>query len=141
MWIYGGGFSSGSVSIPFYDGIILALKGDVIVVAMNYRLGALGFLATDDPSAPGNVGLLDQQLALRWVHDHIAPFGGDPARVTLFGESAGAASIGHHLLAASSDPLFRSAIMQSGVVNMECCVVSKDCAVKNAQELAQLVLT
>ncbi|NXC45228.1 ACES Acetylcholinesterase, partial [Penelope pileata] len=97
VWIYGGGFSSGAGS-P-YDGRYLAGAEGVLVVSMNYRVGALGFLALPGhPEAPGNAGLLDQRLALRWVQENIAAFGGDPAAVTLFGESAGAASVGLHLL-------------------------------------------
>ena len=80
---------------------------------MQYRIGPLGFLSLGSESAPGNAGLLDQQLALRWVHQHITDFGGDPKRVTIFGESAGAASVSYHLLSPGSDDLFQSAIMQS----------------------------
>lgn len=114
VWIYGGGFNSGTSTIPWFDGGVLAAVGDVIVVSMQYRVGPLGFLylATDD--VPGNFGLLDQQLAIQWVHDHIQAFGGDPTRVTLFGESAGAASIGVQLLSPLNHNLISGAIMQSG---------------------------
>jgi len=119
VWFHGGGFLNGSSDI--YNARWLATRGDIVVVAVNYRLGALGFLAhpalgTD--GAPdgdqGNYGLADQQAALRWVRDNIIGFGGDPAKVTIAGESAGAISVCDHLVAPESDGLFRAAIMQSG---------------------------
>nr|XP_004652429.1 cholinesterase isoform X2 [Jaculus jaculus]XP_045017735.1 cholinesterase isoform X2 [Jaculus jaculus] len=115
VWIYGGGFQTGTSSLPVYDGKILARVERVIVVSMNYRVGALGFLAIPgNPDAPGNVGLFDQQFALQWVQKNIAAFGGNPKSVTLFGESAGAASVSLHLLCRQSHPLFTRAILQSG---------------------------
>ena len=118
VWIYGGGFYSGAASLDVYDGRYLAAAEGVVVVSMNYRLGALGFLALPGhPDAPGNVGLLDQRLALSWVQRNIGAFGGDAGAVTLFGESAGAASVGLHLLSATSRPLFRRAVLQSGSPN------------------------
>ncbi|MBV9640657.1 MAG: carboxylesterase family protein [Mycobacteriaceae bacterium] len=115
VWIHGGAFVNGSADI--YDARWLADQGDITVVTVNYRLGALGFLA--HPSlAPrgqaGNYGLADQQAALRWIHDNIANFGGDPAKVTIAGESAGAMSVCDHLVAPGSVGLFRAAIIQSG---------------------------
>jgi para-nitrobenzyl esterase len=115
MWIHGGAFVHGSADI--YDARRLADRGNIIVVTANYRLGALGFLA--HPSlAPdgqaGNYGLADQQAALRWVHDNIANFGGDPGKVTIAGESAGGMSVCDHLVAPGSAGLFRAAIIQSG---------------------------
>ncbi|KAM7315061.1 cholinesterase 1-like [Ixodes scapularis] len=114
VWIHGGGFSQGSSSLPVYDGAFLAAFGHVVVVSMNYRLGSLGFLHGSTQSAPGNQGLLDQALALRWVRDNIPSFGGDPGSVTLFGESAGSQAVLFHLLSPVSRPLFQRAIMQSG---------------------------
>lgn len=119
VWIYGGGFSSGSGSVPIYDGAALAAKG-VVVVSFNYRVGVYGFLAhpeltAESPaSASGNYGLLDQLAALRWVKANISAFGGDPARVTIAGQSAGAASV-HALIASPlAKGLFAQAIAQSG---------------------------
>ena len=99
VWIHGGGFSGGSGSTPIYDGRHLAQRGDVVVVTINYRLGALGYFYNpaltdgDDPHS-GNYGMRDQVAALEWVRDHIAGFGGDPNNVTIFGESAGGMSVG-----------------------------------------------
>jgi para-nitrobenzyl esterase len=90
VWIHGGGFSSGSGGQAWYTGTRLALEADAVVVTLNYRLGALGFLAVD--GVPPNLGLADQLAALEWVRDNIAAFGGDPAEVTLGGQSAGAQS-------------------------------------------------
>lgn len=115
VWIHGGAFINGSGGI--YDSRWLATRGDVVVVTLNYRLGALGFLAhpaLGAPGAVGNYGLADQQAALRWVHDNIAAFGGDPDRVTIAGESAGGMSVCDHLVAPGSAGLFRAAIIQSG---------------------------
>ncbi|CAH1244896.1 ACHE [Branchiostoma lanceolatum] len=119
VWIYGGGFYSGVASLREYAGETLAYTGRVIVVSMNYRVGALGFLALDIDDAPGNMGLLDQNLALRWVQENIGQFGGNPDSVTIFGESAGAASVGYHLLSPLSRHLFKRGIMQSASPNAE----------------------
>lgn len=114
VWIHGGGFFNGSGDI--YDARRLVSQGDIVVVTINYRLGALGFLA--DPAlgrygAVGNYGLADQQAALRWVRDNIAAFGGDPSAVTIAGESAGGMAVCDHLVAPGSAGLFRAAIIQS----------------------------
>lgn len=95
FWIHGGAYTNGAGSDPTYDGGNMAARGDVVVVSINYRLSTLGFLALDAAhgNLRGNYGLADQQLALDWVHDHIAAFGGDPARITIAGQSAGAASV------------------------------------------------
>lgn len=115
VWIHGGGFLNGSADI--YDGRWLTTRGDIVVVTVNYRLGALGFLAHPALSRngqSGNYGLADQQAALRWVRDNIAGFGGDPQKVTIAGESAGAMSVCDHLVAPGSEGLFSAAILQSG---------------------------
>ena len=89
---------------------------DAIIVTMNYRLGALGWLASSDHNISGNFGLLDQRFAMQWVKDNIANFGGDPNRVTIFGESAGSGSTSAHLLMQNSWPLFDQAILESGPI-------------------------
>lgn len=114
VWIFGGGFYSGCASLQLYDGAYLAATQGVVVVSMNYRVGSFGFLALGGPDSPGNMGLLDQALALQWVQDSVHLFGGDPNTVTLFGESAGAVSIGLHILSPISKPLFTRVIFQSG---------------------------
>ena len=106
---------------------------------MQYRVGPLGFLSLDSESAPGNAGLLDQQLALQWVHQKIAAFGGDPAKVTIFGESAGAASAGFHLLSPDSADLFRRAILQSAAAITPGIFVAIEEAKKISYQLAELV--
>lgn len=112
VWIHGGSFMRGAGDI--YDAQRLAVRGRIVVVTFNYRLGALGFLADPALGEPGNYGLADQQAALRWVRDNIGEFGGDPAKVTIAGESAGGMSVCDHLAAPDSAGLFRSAIIQSG---------------------------
>ncbi|CAG7829375.1 unnamed protein product, partial [Allacma fusca] len=88
---------------------------DVVYVNPNYRLGVLGFLNTGDTAARGNMGLKDQVLALRWVKDNIQSFGGDPNNITIFGESAGGASVHYLTLSPSTKGLFNKAIIQSGL--------------------------
>lgn len=112
VWIHGGSFMAGAGDI--YQAQRLAVRGRIVVVTINYRLGALGFLADPALGEPGNYGLADQQAALRWVRDNIGEFGGDPAKVTIAGESAGGMSVCDHLAAPDSAGLFRSAIIQSG---------------------------
>ncbi|XP_066537701.1 acetylcholinesterase [Hoplias malabaricus] len=140
VWIYGGGFYSGSSSLDVYDGRYLAHSEKVIVVSVNYRVGAFGFLALNGSSeAPGNVGLLDQRMGLQWVQDNIQFFGGNPKQVTIFGESAGGASVGMHLLSPESRPKFTRAILQSGVPNCPWATVSFDEARRRANKLGKLV--
>ncbi|XP_042310895.1 cholinesterase-like [Sceloporus undulatus] len=118
VWIHGGsGFFTGTASLDLYNGASLAATENVIVASMNYRLGALGFLSLP-PAIPGNMGLWDQQLALTWIKDNAAAFGGDPNRMTLFGHNSGAVSVGLHLLSPKSQPLFSQAILQSGASNV-----------------------
>ncbi|CEL06392.1 hypothetical protein ASPCAL07497 [Aspergillus calidoustus] len=115
FWIYGGGFSIGSANSPVYDGSILADENDVVVVSFNYRLNIFGF-----PGAPGeiaNAGLLDQRLALEWTRDNIARFGGDPTRITVFGQSAGGMSTDLVAYANPEDPIAHGLIAHSGVVS------------------------
>jgi para-nitrobenzyl esterase len=120
VWIHGGAFFQGSGGDDFYDGAILALDAQAVVVTMNYRLGPLGFMshpalaAEAGRAAAPSAGLLDQQAALRWVQRNIAAFGGAADRVTIFGQSAGAWSVCSHLAMPGSLGLFARAIMQSG---------------------------
>jgi para-nitrobenzyl esterase len=122
VWIHGGAFVTGSGSGAFYRGGKLAARGDVVVVTINYRLGALGFLAHPDlhdeeTGASGNWGLLDQVAALQWVQANITRFGGDPTNVTIFGESAGSMSVSCLVGSPQAQGLFRRAIAQSGGPN------------------------
>lgn len=120
VWIYGGGFLAGGSSEPRQDGANLAGKNGVIVVSMNYRLGIFGFfayadLAAESPvHAAGNYGLMDQLAAIRWVHDNIKNFGGDPKNVTIFGESAGSFSVSSQMASPLAKGLFQHAIGESG---------------------------
>ncbi|KAA1472211.1 carotenoid ester lipase precursor [Dentipellis sp. KUC8613] len=123
VWIFGGGFEMGGTSTYGLTAQALVersidLKQPAIYVSMNYRLSALGWLASKEikDAKAGNLGLWDQQLALKWIQEYIGKFGGDPTKVTIWGESAGAISVAMHMLANDGDPqgLFRGAIMQSG---------------------------
>ncbi len=122
VWIHGGTFLVGSGEDA--DGSVLAVKGKVVVVTINYRLGPFGFLAHKSLDAEnphhvsGNYGLLDQQAALKWVRRNIAAFGGDPTRVTIFGESAGGISVCLQLTAPGAEGLFQRAINESGPCQM-----------------------
>lgn len=115
VWVHGGAYVLGSSSQPLYDGRRLATGGDVIVVSLNYRIGVFGFLDLSQVSDrfDSNIGLRDVLAALRWVRDNIAAFGGDPSRVTLFGESAGAGIVTTMLAIPEADGLFAGAIAQS----------------------------
>ena len=119
VYFYGGGFMAGDGSEPRYDGESMAKRG-IVAVTVNYRLGVYGFLAHPELTkesphkASGNYGLLDQNQALRWVKDNIAAFGGDPARVTIAGESAGSSSVSAQMVSPLSKGLFAAAIGESG---------------------------
>ena len=117
LWIFGGGYTSGTSSLAVYDGKILAAHGDVVVVSFDYRVGALGYLATGDGRIKGNFGSKDQAMVIKWVHENIAAFGGDPDQVTLFGESAGGASVGYSMLSPMTRDLFQRAIVASASPN------------------------
>ncbi|KAF8448635.1 Alpha/Beta hydrolase protein [Kalaharituber pfeilii] len=113
VWIYGGGFVAGGTDTILYDGTIFARNNDVVIVTVNYRTNVFGF-----PNAPGletyNLGLLDQRLALEWIRDNIHSFGGNPDRITLFGESSGGATVDIHAYAWPDDPIVKGLIAQSG---------------------------
>ncbi|KAK3877468.1 hypothetical protein Pcinc_017795 [Petrolisthes cinctipes] len=106
-YIFGNADNEGGTPLPL-------LTKDIVLVSMQYRLGTLGFLSTEDEVLPGNLGLKDQTLALQWVQENIREFGGDPSKVTIFGESAGAGAVHFQLLAPSAAGLFQRAILQSG---------------------------
>jgi para-nitrobenzyl esterase len=110
VWLHGGAYVSGGGEAPKYDADELARGGRVVIVTVSYRLGVLGYLS---PSGVDNLGLRDQILALQWVHDNIGVFGGDPERVTVFGQSAGADSVLSLMLCEQTTGLFHRAIMQS----------------------------
>ena len=112
IWIHGGGFVIGSSND--YDSGPLSLSGDVVVVTINYRLNLFGFLSTYDNDTRGNMGLFDQHLAIRWIHDNIQAFGGDPNRITIFGESAGSASVAYQIIYPGNKGLVHRAIAESG---------------------------
>ncbi|XP_053385645.1 para-nitrobenzyl esterase-like [Mercenaria mercenaria] len=111
IWIHGGAFIEGYSDI--YAGDIISSLADVIVVTLNYRLGVLGFFSTHDPTAKGNCGLWDQQLAIRWVNENIADFGGDTTNITIFGESAGSSSVIYQMLYPGNKGLFKRATAES----------------------------
>jgi len=113
VWIHGGGFTLGHGGPSSYGPDYL-LEHDVILVAGNYRLGPLGFLSTEDSSCPGNFGLKDQAFLLQWVQENIEHFGGDKNSVTIWGESAGAASVAYQMISPMSEGLFHRAISNSG---------------------------
>ncbi|WP_235526798.1 carboxylesterase family protein [Plantibacter sp. Leaf314] len=112
VWIHGGAYVTGAGDLDVYDPINLVVEQRVVVVSVTYRLGILGFLG-DGEALPANLGLLDLVLALRWIHEHIAAFGGDPGLVTLFGQSAGADAIAHLMISDGTAGLFRRVILQS----------------------------
>ena len=97
VWIYGGGFTTGNSDNVAYNGQYIAQDEDVVLVSFNYRLNVFGFPGT--PNATQNLGLLDQRLAIEWVRDNIEKFGGDAERITIFGQSAGSASVDYHTFA------------------------------------------
>lgn len=119
VWIYGGGFSSGGSAVPIYDGEAMAKKG-IVYVSINYRVGVFGFFAHPEltkesgHNASGNYGIMDQIAALKWVQKNIAAFGGDPANVTIAGQSAGSVSVNYLVASPLTKNLFKRAIAQSG---------------------------
>ncbi|KAL2824814.1 Carboxylesterase family-domain-containing protein [Aspergillus cavernicola] len=117
VYFFGGAFTSGTASIIDYDGGNFASRNDVVVVTVNYRLGALGFLATGNLTT-GSYGIRDQILALEWVQQHIAAFGGDPTRVNIFGQSAGGQSVIAVLSSSAARGLFSGALVQSAPVDL-----------------------
>lgn len=113
VYIHGGAFITGGGSSTTFGPSFL-VENDVVVVTMNYRIGALGFMQTADKAISGNMGLKDQIMALKWVQNNIANFGGDPSKVTIFGDDAGAASVSIHMMSPESTGLFANAIVNGG---------------------------
>ncbi|CAH1981039.1 unnamed protein product [Acanthoscelides obtectus] len=126
VWIFGGGFYSGTNTLDVYDHNILVSEENVILVSMQYRVASLGFLYFGTSDVPGNAGMFDQMMALQWIKDNIAHFGGNPNNITLFGESAGAVSVSLHLLSPLSRNLFSQAIMQSGSPTAPWAIISRE---------------
>lgn len=135
VWIYGGAFNAGYSNTSLY-GPDFFLEEGVVFVSMNYRLGVLGFASLNHPDAVGNAALKDQLLVLKWVQANIAAFGGDPNQVTIFGESAGAVSVGMHILSEQSKGLFNKAIQQSGSPLCQWGFHTPEKAYQNARDLA-----
>lgn len=137
IYIYGGAFQHGSSTTNFYGPDFL-LMANVVVVTFNYRIGALGFLCLKDEklNVPGNAGLKDQLLAMKFVKSNIRNFGGDPDNITLFGQSAGGASVSWHCVSETSKGLFNRAIVMSGcVMNNWSLTPHKDWANRLARKL------
>jgi len=118
FWVHGGAFTGGTGADPTYQGGSLTSRGDVVVVTINYRLTTLGFLALEDGVTNGNYGLADQITALKWVHENIKAFGGDPNRITIFGQSAGAGSVRALLGSPPAEGLFAAVIMESNLAGL-----------------------
>jgi carboxylesterase type B len=118
VWLHGGAFQMGGARRPEYDGRRLAERGTV-VVTLNYRLGALGFMVSSSDGLLGNFGVMDQRAALHWIKDNIRRFGGDSDNITLFGESAGAVMLGLHLMMEGAGKLFHKAIIQSNPLGLQ----------------------
>jgi para-nitrobenzyl esterase len=141
FWIHGGAFIIGSGTEPFLDNSSLVKRGGVVLVSINYRLGAVGFMNLKEISggkipATGNEGLLDQVMALEWVHDNIAAFGGNPDNITVFGFSAGGMSIGNLLGMPVAKGKFHKAINRSGAANV---VGTLDSAVKISEQYLKIL--
>lgn len=138
MYLHGGGFSAGSGTFAVY-GPDYFLDEDVILVTANYRLGPLGFLSTFSKEFSGNYGLKDQTLVLKWIQENIVVFGGNPNRVTLFGESAGSCCVGNHLQSPMSRGLFQKAIMHSGTAFDLWSNVSREVSLNYAEQLLTIL--
>ncbi|KAJ8684458.1 hypothetical protein QAD02_020250 [Eretmocerus hayati] len=139
VWIFGGGFYSGTATLDVYDPKTLVSEENIILVSMQYRVASLGFLYFGTSDVPGNAGLFDQLMALEWVRDNIEFFGGNKDNVTLFGESAGAVSVSMHLLSPLSSNLFNQAIMQSGSATAPWAVISTEESILRGLRLAEAV--
>lgn len=135
VWIYGGGFYSGTSTLNIYDPRIIVGETELIFVSLQYRVSIFGFLYMNHEAAPGNQGLLDQTLALKWIYNNIQYFGGDSSKITIFGESAGSVSVSLHLLSPLSSNLFNNAIMQSGTALADWSMLDSVEAIKRNKEI------
>ena len=134
VWIHGGGYTDGSSTIYPMTNLVSRSNGTAIVVTLNYRLNIFGYLFTG--KTPSNIGMLDQRLALQWVSKYIVVFGGDPNKVTIFGESAGGNSVCFHLATQESMPYYRGAIIESGLYDEG--AMSEKIATKHYNEILNL---
>lgn len=139
IWIYGGGFWSGTTTLELYDLRTMAAEENIIMVGIQYRVASLAFLYFDTEDVPGNAGMFDQLMAITWVKNNIARFGGNPENITLMGESAGAASVSLHLLSPLSRNMFSQAIMQSASVLAPWAVITKRESMLRGLRLAELM--
>ncbi|XP_063991352.1 uncharacterized protein LOC135169896 [Diachasmimorpha longicaudata] len=138
IWIHGGGWVTGAGHSEFYGPKFL-LDHDIVLVTLNFRLGPLGFLSTEDLVVPGNQGMKDQSQAIRWVRENIAAFGGDPNRVTVFGESAGGASTHYHMMSPLSRDHFHRGISHSGTALCPWVLTRPGIAKRQAKRLGELL--
>ncbi|XP_050391498.1 acetylcholinesterase [Patella vulgata] len=134
LFFYGGSFTQGQSSM--YNGQNLAAYGEVVMVTINYRVGPFGFLSTGDDEAPGNYGLWDQHLAIKWVKNNIHSFGGDDSRITIFGQSAGGVSVAFQTLYSGNKGMFQRAITESGPANAKWATKDEATAFFDAKKLA-----
>lgn len=142
VWVYGGGYMSGTATLDVYDADIMASTSNSIIVTIQYRVGAFGFLYLNQhfdnsEEAPGNMGLWDQALALKWLKDNAHGFGGDPELITIFGESAGGGSASLHLISPVTRNLVRRGILQSGTLNAPWSYMTGE----KANEVARILVT
>jgi len=137
VWIYGGGFYSGTSTLDVYDHKTIVATENVIVASLQYRVASLGFLYFGVPEVPGNAGMFDQLMALQFIKDNIERFGGDPDNITLWGESAGAVAVSLHLLSPLSRNLYNRAILQSGGPTADWGLISRKESILRGLRLAE----
>ena len=135
FWIHGGAFVEGSASQTRFNGTMMAAYEDIIYVSVQYRLGPLGFLYMDEKLVTGNMGLWDQVEALKWISENILAFGGDPERITVSGQSAGAASVSLLTLSPVTSPYISQAIFQSGSALSSFATTTKQQALKRTEKV------
>uniref|UniRef100_A0AAU7E3W1 Carboxylic ester hydrolase n=1 Tax=Cupiennius salei TaxID=6928 RepID=A0AAU7E3W1_CUPSA len=139
FFIHGGAFNIGSSNMKVYDGSKLAVEGDVIVVTVNYRVGVMGFFSAFIADADGNMGLYDQVIALTWIRDNAASFGGDPDHIVLMGQSAGAMSAAGHIMSPLTKHMVKRVILQSGAAMLPMILDENERLYKASQTMATLV--